>query len=734
MFFRSVSGAFGDGAPRGLLGQETPPSAPNTPSHSSDAHQLGEPPIFGLFKAIGGALRFPGTSGKYGEDVLSEHDPYGFRRNPRHARWEVAWEAHNAKHEARQELLWVEYEGDRSDMEPSSGAAQSLSQLVRGGIPAWRRKRMWPRLVQADAIRRASPELHFQQLLEQAEREPIRKIDEQIELDLPRTFPGHVLLSTEDGIQALRQVLVAYSRRQPNVGYVQGMGFIAALLLVVLRDAEDAFWCLAAVLEYRLPKNFLEGSLQGMLLEQAVFQELVNEREELANVLAGVPTELYTTPWFVACFANTFPIETRLRTWDIFLLEGISVIHQVGMAVLQSAAPKLQQCADTHGQLCCLQEEEALFFDANRLLELSFSQPLVSQLQLRILRSQNRHRISMCQTPVLPVVPPASSANPAVSEGVVLYDGGAVLAPRLHKPPGGGVGSIAPFAAVPLLSGAVVPRAAAPEAVEEASSGEARSSSCAVPALYEPLEGEKDKLASCGAAFRDAMGSTFLCEILSDAAGSHPSIAVVDRARALVESQATRGADASAPSPSACATEPPRVSHEAREEEGGATCELRTAASPVEAPVATPPVATLHEEERALKGEADEPTVRTQGAAVEAGGVSRQPRMSDAALPPVAPSSGGRQRWYRRLTRWRRRSSSPTRASQDRSTLPTAAIAVTPQRRAPERPSAVTVERERCSGEAPAPAPVKRQPNDALTPEQWIASQGLEKFKSVSYV
>ena len=37
----------------------------------------------------------------------------------------------------------------------------------------------------------------------------------------------------------LRQVLVAYSLRNPRVGYVQGMGFVAALLLVFIDEPEE---------------------------------------------------------------------------------------------------------------------------------------------------------------------------------------------------------------------------------------------------------------------------------------------------------------------------------------------------------------------------------------------------------------------------------------------------------------------------------------------------------------
>ena len=39
-----------------------------------------------------------------------------------------------------------------------------------------------------------------------------------------------------------------------QVGYVQGMGFLAGLLLLVIREEQQAFWALAALLRgYRHP-------------------------------------------------------------------------------------------------------------------------------------------------------------------------------------------------------------------------------------------------------------------------------------------------------------------------------------------------------------------------------------------------------------------------------------------------------------------------------------------------
>jgi hypothetical protein len=93
----------------------------------------------------------------------------------------------------------------------------------------------------------------------------------QIDRDIDRTFPKHVLFENEESIgqSALRRILQYYaaidaevsllsaacSKPRPQllflhplqVGYCQGMGFIAALFLTYLVE-EEAFYCFYAVL------------------------------------------------------------------------------------------------------------------------------------------------------------------------------------------------------------------------------------------------------------------------------------------------------------------------------------------------------------------------------------------------------------------------------------------------------------------------------------------------------
>eukprot|EP00997_Jenningsia_sp_PLL12_P001191 NODE_1189_length_1247_cov_134.226210_g967_i0.p6 GENE.NODE_1189_length_1247_cov_134.226210_g967_i0~~NODE_1189_length_1247_cov_134.226210_g967_i0.p6 ORF type:complete len:111 (-),score=33.82 NODE_1189_length_1247_cov_134.226210_g967_i0:580-912(-) len=67
--------------------------------------------------------------------------------------------------------------------------------------------------------------------------------------DIPRTFPDHPTFASATGIatQALYNVLAAYAEHDPDVGYVQGMAFIVATLLLEMAE-EPAFWAFESLM------------------------------------------------------------------------------------------------------------------------------------------------------------------------------------------------------------------------------------------------------------------------------------------------------------------------------------------------------------------------------------------------------------------------------------------------------------------------------------------------------
>ena len=66
---------------------------------------------------------------------------------------------------------------------------------------------------------------------------------EQIERDLPRTFPDEELFSDPDVVDSMRRILTALAIEFPHIGYVQSMNFVCGFLLLHCKT-EDAAFCL----------------------------------------------------------------------------------------------------------------------------------------------------------------------------------------------------------------------------------------------------------------------------------------------------------------------------------------------------------------------------------------------------------------------------------------------------------------------------------------------------------
>jgi hypothetical protein len=55
--------------------------------------------------------------------------------------------------------------------------------------------------------------------------------ENQIDMDLYRTFPDDPFFRDENNIKRLKNILLAYSRRNISIGYCQGFNFIVGRLL-----------------------------------------------------------------------------------------------------------------------------------------------------------------------------------------------------------------------------------------------------------------------------------------------------------------------------------------------------------------------------------------------------------------------------------------------------------------------------------------------------------------------
>ncbi|KAG0577573.1 hypothetical protein KC19_5G165400 [Ceratodon purpureus] len=146
--------------------------------------------------------------------------------------------------------------------------------------------------------------------------------------DISRTFPSHVFFQQRHGPgqRALYNILKAYSVYDRDVGYVQGMGFLAGLLLLYMSE-EDAFWLLVALL-----KGAVHAPMEGLylvglpLVQQYLFQFERLVKELVPKVGAHFEEEMinpsmYASQWFITVFSYSFPFSLALRIWDVFLYE-----------------------------------------------------------------------------------------------------------------------------------------------------------------------------------------------------------------------------------------------------------------------------------------------------------------------------------------------------------------------------------------------------------------------------
>ncbi|WZY74958.1 hypothetical protein YC2023_021342 [Brassica napus] len=212
-----------------------------------------------------------------------------------------------------------------------------VKRRIRKGIPDCLRGLVWQLISGSRDLLLMNPGVYEQLVVYETSASEL-----DIIRDISRTFPSHVFFQKRHGPgqRSLYNVLKAYSVYDRDVGYVQGMGFVAGLLLLYMSE-EDAFWLLVALLKGAVHSP-MEGLYQaGLPLVQKYllqFDQLVRElmpklgehfTQEMIN------PSMYASQWFITVFSYSFPFHSALRIWDVFLAEGINIVFKVGLALLK---------------------------------------------------------------------------------------------------------------------------------------------------------------------------------------------------------------------------------------------------------------------------------------------------------------------------------------------------------------------------------------------------------------
>lgn len=218
--------------------------------------------------------------------------------------------------------------------------------LLLGGIPVAYRNKIWSECSGASAMRVPG---YYEDLVSQPGTDDDPAVVAQIEMDIYRTLTDNIFFRRGPGVARLKEVLLAYARRNAEVGYCQGMNLITANLLLIMPSAEDAFWVLASVVEKILPRGYYDHSLLASRADQVVLRRYVADvlprlsahLEEL-----GVELEALTFQWFLSVFTDCLSAEALFRVWDVVLCtnDGSTFLFQVALALLKLNEAELLRC------------------------------------------------------------------------------------------------------------------------------------------------------------------------------------------------------------------------------------------------------------------------------------------------------------------------------------------------------------------------------------------------------
>jgi hypothetical protein len=167
--------------------------------------------------------------------------------------------------------------------------------------------------------------------------------DNEIKKDIDRTFMHNKLFKSKNGSESLFRILKAFANHMPNVGYCQGMNFLAATTLMI-EDEMDAFYMLISLLDrYKMKDQFAED-LKGVLLHKKTF-DLIFEVQlpDLHEYFLSqdVDSLNYLPQWFNTLFSYCWNHNLVTKIWDLFLKDSWKTIYKLSLAILKVYKEKI---------------------------------------------------------------------------------------------------------------------------------------------------------------------------------------------------------------------------------------------------------------------------------------------------------------------------------------------------------------------------------------------------------
>ncbi|RHZ27353.1 hypothetical protein DYB26_010087, partial [Aphanomyces astaci] len=156
-----------------------------------------------------------------------------------------------------------------------------------------------------------------------------------VQRDMPRTFGNHPLFQDgAAGTQKTYDVLEAYTCYRPDLGYVQGMSYLAAILCLHL-DSFGAFRAMVSLMSTRLMFDMYRLEEDRTFLYLTVYDTVLkHELPTLYSHFQEIGMDPKMKRRAFTLFTRCVPLEVVLRIWDCYIYLGTPFFFQACMAIL----------------------------------------------------------------------------------------------------------------------------------------------------------------------------------------------------------------------------------------------------------------------------------------------------------------------------------------------------------------------------------------------------------------
>ena len=175
-----------------------------------------------------------------------------------------------------------------------------------------------------------------------------------IEKDLDRTVPA----MRGENKESLRRVLHAVAAFSSEIGYVQGLNYLAATLLYHVQSEPYAFWIMVQLFKRYSFSEYYKRGMPGLISFFEVLDEGVKRH---APALAShfesesILVNMFAMKWALTLFGCKAKLEHSAAIMDIFLQIGWDFLINISLALL----------IESQEALCQLPSEEILVYIEN---------------------------------------------------------------------------------------------------------------------------------------------------------------------------------------------------------------------------------------------------------------------------------------------------------------------------------------------------------------------------------